>query len=308
MKRAFTLIELLVVIAIIAILAAILFPVFAQAKVAAKKAKSLVEVKQMGTATIIYEADYDDLMPRAFGSSPTACPENSGHCFNYWHAVPNDWRAGFSADYYQRQSQNPINSTQPYRKNYQMTRIDGGNQYIVVNETPAPGKTPFEVNYTYNGLLSSYSASGVNQVSSTPMWHSYWGNLNVKGFNISSPALYCTLPGSCTYTPATATCNGGTTNGAWTVVIIMNTQAQFGTHHIYGNGENYVYTDSSAKFKKLGMQLNGASDYRNDPWSRYNKDAKPGGGWYDQYYCHLFAFTPDWDGVAPTAPVEEVWY
>ena len=47
-KKAFTLIELLVVIAIIAILAAILFPVFAQAKVAAKKVSTLSNFKQMG--------------------------------------------------------------------------------------------------------------------------------------------------------------------------------------------------------------------------------------------------------------------
>lgn len=62
MKKAFTLIELLVVIAIIAILAAILFPVFAQAKLAAKKASSLSEVKQIGTSYAIYETDVDDRM------------------------------------------------------------------------------------------------------------------------------------------------------------------------------------------------------------------------------------------------------
>lgn len=59
-KRAFTLIELLVVIAIIAILAAILFPVFAQAKLSAKKAASLSNVKQIVLAEMIYQNDYDD--------------------------------------------------------------------------------------------------------------------------------------------------------------------------------------------------------------------------------------------------------
>lgn len=61
MKRAFTLIELLVVIAIIAILAAILFPVFAQAKRAAKDAAALNNVKQVGTALYMYSSDFDDV-------------------------------------------------------------------------------------------------------------------------------------------------------------------------------------------------------------------------------------------------------
>jgi prepilin-type N-terminal cleavage/methylation domain-containing protein len=58
-SRAFTLIELLVVIAIIAILAAILFPVFAQAKAAAKKTAALSNVKQNATAVLLYNGDYD---------------------------------------------------------------------------------------------------------------------------------------------------------------------------------------------------------------------------------------------------------
>jgi prepilin-type N-terminal cleavage/methylation domain-containing protein len=63
-RRAFSLIELLVVIAIIAILAAILFPVFARAKIAAKKTVDLSNQKQLGLALIIYASDHDDTYPR----------------------------------------------------------------------------------------------------------------------------------------------------------------------------------------------------------------------------------------------------
>ena len=61
--RAFTLIELLVVIAIIAILAAILFPVFTRAKEAAKKANCISNMKQIGLAIEMYINDHDDRLP-----------------------------------------------------------------------------------------------------------------------------------------------------------------------------------------------------------------------------------------------------
>ena len=76
--RAFTLIELLVVIAIIAILAAILFPVFAQAKQSAKQTVCLSNARQIGIAVRLYNGDYDDTMPifYAYNSDPTIYSPN----------------------------------------------------------------------------------------------------------------------------------------------------------------------------------------------------------------------------------------
>ena len=64
-RSAFTLIELLVVIAIIAILAAILFPVFAQAREKARQTACLSNGKQMATALLMYTQDYDETLPMA---------------------------------------------------------------------------------------------------------------------------------------------------------------------------------------------------------------------------------------------------
>lgn len=67
LRHGFTLIELLVVIAIIAILAAILFPVFAQAKAAAKDAATLSGTKQLNLGIQMYTVDYDDMMVQPTG-------------------------------------------------------------------------------------------------------------------------------------------------------------------------------------------------------------------------------------------------
>jgi len=80
--RAFTLIELLVVIAIIAILAAILFPVFAQAKVAAKKAADTSNLKQLALAELMYSGDYDDTF--ALGDTYANGLTPTGNYNDYW--------------------------------------------------------------------------------------------------------------------------------------------------------------------------------------------------------------------------------
>ncbi|MCX6381377.1 MAG: prepilin-type N-terminal cleavage/methylation domain-containing protein [Armatimonadetes bacterium] len=80
-KRAFTLIELLVVIAIIAILAAILFPVFAQAREKARGISCISNLKQSGTATQMYIQDYDETFPMSLYMASDA----SGVCVNSFY-------------------------------------------------------------------------------------------------------------------------------------------------------------------------------------------------------------------------------
>ncbi len=80
MKRGFTLIELLVVIAIIAILAAILFPVFARAREKARQTSCLSNIKQITLGVMMYMQDYDEMVPRFLvGSSGT-----SDHIRAWW--------------------------------------------------------------------------------------------------------------------------------------------------------------------------------------------------------------------------------
>jgi len=120
MKKGFTLIELLVVIAIIAILAAILFPVFAKAREKARQSSCLANLKQMGLALAQYVQDYDERTPPHMDDDPGTTTINW-----YWF-------------------QFPIRLL-PYMKNTQILRCP--------SETAAAVTTPAE---TAGGRWSSY--------------------------------------------------------------------------------------------------------------------------------------------------------
>jgi prepilin-type N-terminal cleavage/methylation domain-containing protein/prepilin-type processing-associated H-X9-DG protein len=137
-RKAFTLIELLVVIAIIAILAAILFPVFAQAKEAAKKASCLSNEKQLALSVIMYQGDYDDVYP--VGTGAWYWFENSGTP-GYWG--DSDWAY----------------VTSPYVKSNGVygcpSDSKGGKVYDPANDWMGIG-----MSYAVNGFLSIWVSSG----------------------------------------------------------------------------------------------------------------------------------------------------
>lgn len=126
-RRAFTLIELLVVIAIIAILAAILFPVFAKAREAARATSCRSNLKQLGTAAMMYVQDYDEIFfPRyaTYGATQV-----------WWIAMPGT--AGL-LDPYTKNSQIAICPSAPNRMGYGYNvNLIAGNVSQAVIQTPA---------------------------------------------------------------------------------------------------------------------------------------------------------------------------
>ena len=94
--KAFTLIELLVVIAIIAILAAILFPVFAQAREAARQTACLSNLKQIGLGIKMYASDYDELLPMGTYSSERNWEVNPDVAGNQGWNDCTGWWAGYN--------------------------------------------------------------------------------------------------------------------------------------------------------------------------------------------------------------------
>src|SRR5689334_11224894 len=125
--RAFTLIELLVVIAIIAILAAILFPVFARARESARRTGCLNNMKQVTTGILMYAQDYDELLPY----------QQDGDLCDYAiskHAV---W----------------INSTMPYVKNKQVWICPSADNWGAKGDSDSV--------YWYNGHASAKALAAI---------------------------------------------------------------------------------------------------------------------------------------------------
>ena len=88
-KNGFTIIELLVVIAIIAVLAAMLFPVFAQVREKSRQSVCVSNLRQIGAAAMLYRVDYDDQFPFVVDESLRRDPESAGSPARaYWQKMP----------------------------------------------------------------------------------------------------------------------------------------------------------------------------------------------------------------------------
>jgi len=139
-RRGFTLIELLVVIAIIAILAAILFPVFAKAREKARTTSCLSNIKQLSLSYLMYGSDYDNM------------------CCNVWQGWPRtQW----------------MEVIYPYVKNLQVYNCPNSDQTFMLGlsiDDDTPGDADRTVAY---GLNTSYGSNGATGPGRGPALNSF---------------------------------------------------------------------------------------------------------------------------------------
>jgi len=231
-RRGFTLIELLVVIAIIAILASILFPVFARARENARRASCMSNLKQIGLGVMQYTQDYDEHLPKnavvlsaaaIFPSSSSA----SGATWLWWHEI------------------------YPYVKSTQLficpsTDATWKGDYYPIN---AAGSS--YAPYAYNTNLSSGpSLAAIPQVAITPL--------------IGDSTYYLMDPDHDCATGHTATINPWCTSGTGD-----NNDAPLPRHL---ETFNMAFADGHAKSQKTGDWLTESSTHSaSDPvWVKWD--------------------------------------
>ena len=289
MKRrlGFTLIELLVVIAIIAILAAILFPVFQKVRENARRASCQSNLKQQALALIQYGGDFDEKYPIG-----NAFDVNN----NTWNIDYGGWQYPCNPDEANSDCTVWADAMQPYAKSLRLTECPSSTEnfdfYTVGNDKPG-------TNYNYNGDLQSSNQNVVVQPATTVLlWPGEFGVRRV-GRAIASPELNCPDPkAACVYVPGTAACGASPSaagcNGATDFMNLYGppyyTHTQKWTH---GEGDNFAFTDGHVKWNSLH------GDPKKDPWqiTKSNGDVTAADGTFPYYTdptkSHGCLFAPD---------------
>jgi prepilin-type N-terminal cleavage/methylation domain-containing protein/prepilin-type processing-associated H-X9-DG protein len=166
-KKAFTLIELLVVIAIIAILAAILFPVFARARESARRASCVSNLKQIGLGVMMYVQDYDGRYPLYMWEDPSTMSLGGGsadHTFIKQSPLDAATPAGSfimspgsgSGHYYTW-----MDFIFPYVKNVQL--------FVCPSKTTSTNSPEDAPSYGFNDFVSGFKQGGGTYPSNTPL-------------------------------------------------------------------------------------------------------------------------------------------
>ena len=213
-KKAFTLIELLVVIAIIAILAAILFPVFARARENARKAACMSNLKQIGLGVMMYVQDYDEKYPIANNTYP---------------AITGRW----------------YTLLQPYTKS---------TQVFVCPDTNPPSATPYSYGWNIAGTWGGdntvgYAGNGFGYIPTNPWTPDKSLGLSQAAVSEPSATILVTDPTSNGYSG-----NGVYAYGAFTqpyIPVLHGGQPYSQTTATvtdFSGGGNYLFADGHVKF------------------------------------------------------------
>jgi len=276
-RRGFTLIELLVVIAIIAILAAILFPVFAQAREKARTAQSGSNARQIGLAIRMYVQDYDEMFPMGHWRPGMSSQPGAKDTGNYGGGGDGTW------DWQ--------NSTAPYIKNKGVYYCPSST-----DDTEDPADPTYwqwnlnPVSYLYNAMLDPLGnpASDATVVAAADCWmvmdgHSDWGTVN--------QGTKCCLGTDWMGRPHTVWLYDDTTMGDAGSLITGWLSWQGFTWGVprHMGGANICYTDGHVKYQKMAP-----GSVPMDVPTGNNLYRSPGaGGWLEQTYPHQKVAQPD---------------
>ncbi len=275
-KNGFTLIELLVVIAIIAILAAILFPVFAQAREKARQTSCLSNVKQIGTGFAMYTQDYDEQYPPWTGN---ACGVYAGGSFDI-HYLYN-------------------NLVDPYIKNGVNVNTSALGQVWACPSTKA-GLSQITNTYAYNyygiGGTSNCTGAGLS-AAYTPFNGTSYAHAATLGALTRPAETYLIMDGAQLCRPPVAyTVNGSdpSTNGIWgshqvgtgtiTPAVTASTSIYLTTYKGFWTGRrtNVAYCDGHAKSSPTTKLVSQKCIMENGAWQgEAIGDSTPAGnaGW-----------------------------